>query len=121
MLTAREALKRMPSLSDATLRWLDQYQMGRFEVYVDTSAVAKEVTKVGRLGRQVVVAIMLVGVIVGSAIATAAIAIGKPEGAIWDFAGRVAFWGYGIATLVTLLLVLRLIWRWLRRQGTEED
>jgi hypothetical protein len=78
-------------------------------------------TKLGRLGRQVVVAIMLVGVIVGSAIAAAAIALGQPEGAIWDFAGRVAFWGYGIATVVTLLLVLRLIWRWLRRQGTEED
>jgi ubiquinone biosynthesis protein len=121
MLTAREALKRMPSLSDATLRWLDQYQKGRFEVYVDTSALSKEVNKIGRLGRQVVVAIMLVGVIVGSAIAAAAIALGQPEGVVWDFAGRVAFWGYGIATVVTLLLVLRLIWRWLRRQGPEED
>ena len=59
--------------------------------------------------------------IVGSAIATAAIAIGKPEEAIWDFASRVAFWGYGVATVVTLLLVLRLIWRWLRRQEPDKD
>jgi len=121
MLTAREALKHVPSLSDATLRWLDQYQKGRFEVYVDTSAAAKEVTKLSRIGRQVVVAIMLVGVIVGSAITSAAIAIGQPEGAVWQFAARVAFWGYGVATVVALFLVLRLIWRWLRHEAPEED
>ncbi len=121
MLTAREALKRMPSLSEATLRWLDQYQKGRFEVYVDTSALSKEVNKLSRLGRQVVVALMLVGVIIGSAITSGAIAIGNPEGKIWEYAGRVAFWGYGVATVVALLLVLRLIWRWLRHQTTDED
>jgi predicted unusual protein kinase regulating ubiquinone biosynthesis (AarF/ABC1/UbiB family) len=120
-LTAREALKRVPSLSDATLRWLDQYQKGRFEVYVDTSALSKEVTKLSRLGRQVVVAIMLVGVIIGSAIASAAIALGQPQGAVWNYVSKVAFWGYGIATAVTLLLVLRLIWRWLRRREPDED
>jgi cytochrome b561 len=64
---------------------------------------------------------MLVAVIIGSAITAAAVAIGKPEGAVWDFGGRVAFWGYGIGTIVAILLVLRLIWRWFRRQGPEED
>ncbi len=121
MLTAREALKRVPSLSDATLRWLDQYQKGRFEVYVDTSGLAKEVTKISRLGRQLVVAVMLVGVIIGSAIAAGAIAMSQPQGAAWEFASRVAFWGYGVATVVTLLLVLRLLWRWFRHQETDED
>jgi ubiquinone biosynthesis protein len=121
MATAREALKRLPSLSDATLGWLDQYQKGRFEVHVDTSALGKEVNKLSRLGRQIVVAIMLVGVIIGSAITAAAIAIGQPQGGIWDFAGRVAFWGYGIATVIAMLLVLRGIWRWLRHAPADED
>ena len=39
MMTARELLKRVPSLQEATLGWLDQYQKGRFEVYVDTSGL----------------------------------------------------------------------------------
>jgi ubiquinone biosynthesis protein len=121
MVTAREVVKRLPSLSDATLGWLDQYQKGRFEVHVDTSALAKEVNKISRLGRQVVIAVMLVGVIIGSAIAAAAIAVGQPEEAIWGFVSRVAFWGYGIATVVALLLVMRLIWRWLRHKEPEED
>jgi hypothetical protein len=59
--------------ADVTLRWLDQYQKGRFKVCADTSAMSKEVNKLGGLGRQIVVAIMLVGVIVDSAIAAAAI------------------------------------------------
>jgi predicted unusual protein kinase regulating ubiquinone biosynthesis (AarF/ABC1/UbiB family) len=120
MLTAREALKRLPSLSDATLGWLDQYQKGRFEVHVETSEVAKEVTKITRLGRQAVVAVMLVAVIVGSAITAAGIAIGNPQGGIWQFAAKVAFWGYCIGAVVAMLLALRGIWRWLRHKEEED-
>jgi uncharacterized protein YfaT (DUF1175 family) len=121
MLTAREVLKRVPSLTEATMGWLEQYQKGRLEVYVDTSAIAKEVTKLSRLGHQIVVAIMLVGVIIGSAVVAAAIAIGNPSGDIWYFASRLAFWGYGVATIIALLLLVRLIWRWLRHTESDLD
>ena len=70
MMTAREALNRLPSLSEATLGWLDQYQKGRFEVYVDTSGIDKSVEKLASFGRQVVIAMILVGMLIGSAIAT---------------------------------------------------
>ena len=63
-----------PSLSDATMSWLDQYQKGRFEVTVDTSQLSKEVGKLTRLGREIVIAVMLVGMLVGSAIASYGIA-----------------------------------------------
>ena len=39
---AREVFKRLPSIQEATVGWLDQYQKGRFEVTIDTSELAKE-------------------------------------------------------------------------------
>jgi len=114
MMTGRELLKRIPSLQDATLGWLDQYQKGRFEVYVDISGLAKEVDKLARFGRQVVIALMLVGMIVGSAIATSVIALVQPEDDVWRFASRLAYLGFVVPMIVAILIVLRLLWRWIR-------
>ena len=47
---AGQVLERVPTLTEATARWLDQYQKGRFEVTVDTSELSKEVQKLTRLG-----------------------------------------------------------------------
>jgi ubiquinone biosynthesis protein len=121
MMTAREAMKRLPSLQEATIGWLDQYQKGRFEVYVDTSALTKEVDKLARFGRQVVVALMLVGMIVGSAIATSVIAFIRPDEGAWGFAARLAFLGFVAPMIVAILLVLRLMWRWIRGQSPMGD
>jgi ubiquinone biosynthesis protein len=122
MMTAREALKRLPSLQEATVGWLDQYQKGRFEVYVDTSALTKEVDKLARFGRQVVVALILVGMIVGSAIATSVIAFVRPEeGGYWGFASRLAYLGFVVPMVVAIFMVLRLLWRWIRGQSPMED
>ena len=114
MATAREALKRLPSLQEATLSWLDQYQKGRFEVYVDTSALDKSVDRLSQLGRQVVVALMLVGMIVGSAIATSVLAFVQPTGGYWEFASGLAYLGYVVPMFVTVVIVLRLLWFWIR-------
>ncbi len=121
MMTAREALKRLPSLQEATIGWLDQYQKGRFEVYVDTSALTKEVDKLARFGRQVVVALMLVGMIVGSAIATSVIAFIQPDERVWGFASYLAYLGFVAPMVLAVLLVLRLMWRWIRGENPMGD
>jgi ubiquinone biosynthesis protein len=121
MMTGRELLKRIPSLQDATLGWLDQYQKGRFEVYVDTSALAKEVDKLARFGRQVVIALMLVGMIVGSAIATSVIAFIQPDDEVWGFASRLAYLGFVVPMIVAIFIVLRLLWRWIRGETALMD
>jgi ubiquinone biosynthesis protein len=121
MMTGRELLKRIPSLQDATLGWLDQYQKGRFEVYVDTSALAKEVDKLARFGRQVVIALMLVGMIVGSAIATSVIAFIQPDDEVWSFASRLAYLGFVVPMIVAIFIVLRLLWRWIRGETALMD
>ena len=121
MMTAREALKRLPSLQEATMSWLDQYQKGRFEVYVDTSALDKSVDKLDRLGRQVVIALMLVGMIIGSAIATSVIAFIQPDGRYWTFAARLAYLGFVVPMFVGVLIVLNLLWRWIRGESAMRD
>ena len=115
MSAGREVLKRIPTLSEATVRWLDQYQKGRFEVYVDTSSLAKEVNKISGLGRQLVLAIILVGMIVGSAIATSIMATQQQQGGLWDFLSKLAYLGYVVAMIVGAVYIVGLGWRLLRR------
>jgi ubiquinone biosynthesis protein len=121
MMSAREVVKRIPSLQDATIKWLDQYQKGRLEVYVDTSSLGKEVDKLALLGRQVVIAVMLVGMMVGSSIATSVLAFAEPEGRWWEFAFRLSYIGFVVAMAITIFILLRLIWRWIKRENPLQD
>jgi ubiquinone biosynthesis protein len=121
MMTAREALKRLPSLQEATIGWLDQYQKGRFEVYVDTSGLDKTVDRLGSLGRQVVIATILVGMLIGSAIATSVLASIEPEDQIWEFFFRLSYLGFVAAMGLAILIVLRLLWHWIRGETPSKD
>jgi ubiquinone biosynthesis protein len=120
-MVAREAAGNLPSLSEATMGWLNQYRKGRFEVYVDTSGVAKEVTKINHLGRQLVIALLVVGMVIGSAIATVGIGLGEFTGQYWDFIAQIAVLGYVFSSLIAAFIVLRLIWRWLRGSPADRD
>jgi ubiquinone biosynthesis protein len=120
-MVAREAAGNLPSLSEATMGWLNQYRKGRFEVYVDTSGVAKEVTKINHLGRQLVIALLVVGMVIGSAIATVGIGLGEFTGQYWDFIAQIAVFGYIFSSIMAGLIVLRLVWRWLRGSPADKD
>lgn len=118
---ARDALQQVPSLSVATASWLNQYRKGRFEVYVDTSALAKEVNKISNFGRQAVIAIILVGMIIGSAIATTVAATVPAEEGMWTVITRLAYLGYVFAMIIAAIIVLRLVWRWLKGKDADKD
>jgi ubiquinone biosynthesis protein len=113
-MAAREVFKRVPSIQEATTKWLDQYQRGRFEVTIDTSELTKEVDKLGGIGRQLVIGIMLVGMVIGSAIAASVVAITGTEDEIWDFIFRLAYFGYVFAMIIAAIIVIKLVWDWLR-------
>jgi ubiquinone biosynthesis protein len=115
-LSLREVLQRMPSLQDATVKWLDQYQKGRFELYVDTSGLGEELKKMRSFGRYVVIAIMLVGIIVGSSIAASVTVL---SGTIGTFLSQFALISYAVATVLAILIILLFMWRMLR--GRDED
>ncbi len=113
-MSAREVFQRIPSLQEATVKWLDQYQKGRFEIHLDTTAVSEEVRKVSRYGRLGVIALLLVGMLIGSAIASTVLVFNPVESPMWDLFFRIAYLGYVFAMLIAGLIVLRLIWRWMR-------
>ena len=117
----RQVAGNLPDLSQATSSWLKQYRKGRFEVHVDTSDLSQEVTKIGRIGRQAVVALILVGLIIGSAITTIGIGLGGFEGTIWRILTQIAILSYILSSIVAGIIVLRLVWRWLRGQDPATD
>jgi hypothetical protein len=121
MMSAREVMKRVPSLQEATIKWLDQYQKGRLEVYLDTSGLGKEVDKLAYFGRQVIIAVMLVGMIIGSSVATSVLALTEPQGRWWLLAFRLSFIGFVVAMSLTIFILLRLLWRWIRRESASMD
>jgi ubiquinone biosynthesis protein len=121
MASAGEVVERLPTLAGATAKWLDQYQKGRFEVTVDTSQLSKEVGKLTRLGREIVIALMLVGMLVGSAIASYGIAALELETSIWIAVGRLAVAGFILALVLSFIIVLRLVWRWFRGAAPDQD
>jgi ubiquinone biosynthesis protein len=118
---AREVFTNLPDLSLASVKWLNQYKKGRFEVTVDTSELAKEVDKVGKFGRQLVIAVLLVGMLIGTSIATGAIALSNQQGEFWDAMYQIVLIGFLFAMSVSILIILRLIWRWIRGYGFSED
>jgi ubiquinone biosynthesis protein len=121
MMSAREVVQRIPSLQDATIKWLDQYQKGRLEVYLDTSGLGKEVDKLTLMGRQVVIALMLVGLIVGSSITTSVLAFSETQGRWWVFAFRLSYVGFVVAMAIMIFILLRLLWRWIKRKNPLDD
>jgi ubiquinone biosynthesis protein len=113
-MAAREIFRRLPTIQEATVKWLDQYQKGRFEVNIDTTDLAKEVDKLGSIGRQIVIGIILVGMLVGSAIATSVLAYTGSDSEFWDFIFRIAYFGYIFAMVIAILIVSKLVWNWIR-------
>jgi ubiquinone biosynthesis protein len=113
-ITARQAMRELPSMETATLSWLNQYRKGRFEVYVDTSGLGTEVSKLNRIGRLLVIGIILAGMLVGSAIATIFLTQVQQVGDIWSVIGRLAYLGFLFSILLAAIIVLKLIWEWWR-------
>ena len=72
--SAREIVYRVPSLVDATTKWLDQYEQGRFSVHIDTSDLTPQVQELDKaLSKsmdRLVVGLVMAGWLIGAAIAS---------------------------------------------------
>lgn len=109
-LLAQDLVKELPSLKDATLGWLGMYRRGRFELHVDTTDIAKEVKTLRRMAQQIILGIVLVGMIVGSAIAASFSAVAGDLGSqLAQWALFVFFVSVGIAGIFVVILIYRLL------------
>lgn len=107
VLTLRELMQRAPSLSTALTSWLDQYMSGQFRIDLDTSDLNKELKNTRTIARQIILGIILVGMIIGSAIATSIPVLN--EDYYWSLLPVVAFSGYIFSMVVAAVFVIRLI------------
>jgi ubiquinone biosynthesis protein len=114
----REVVQRMPSLQDATMKWLDQYQQGRFELHLDANDLTDSLEKAQGVARQATVGLMLVGMIIGSAIAATVVTLSGDTSSIWP---NVALFGYVGSMIVAAIFVIILIWRLLRDKWREDE
>jgi ubiquinone biosynthesis protein len=103
---AGEVVQQLPSLEEATLKWLGMYQRGQFQLKLDTSQFDDTVSRLQGFGSQILVGIMLVGMIIGSAIAATMPAL---SGQFWSFVPRLAVLGYTVSMVLATVLILRLV------------
>jgi len=108
----REAVKRLPELQGASLKWLDNYQKGRFEVFVDTSGLAHSVDKFNISAERLMVGMILAGMLIGGAIALVAPA----ETEIGIYIKLAVLLIFVFAALIGLWLVFRILWRTFREE-----
>jgi hypothetical protein len=111
-LTARQALRQLPSLQSAAMSWLTQFRRGKFEVHVDMTGLGQEISRLNRIGRIAVIGILLAGMLIASSNATAFLAQVQQEGDIWSVVGQVAYLGYLFSMLAAVIIVAKLIWDW---------
>jgi ubiquinone biosynthesis protein len=108
--SAREVVYRLPTLVEATTKWLDQYEKGRFEVHIDTGDLDEQVESLSRGFNQainrLVMGLVLAGWIVGSAIASTF------EGEIGGFdLSKFAFYMFVAGAIVGAFVVVRGLWQ----------
>jgi ubiquinone biosynthesis protein len=111
----RDIMQRTPSLREATLKWLEQYHRGRFELYLDTSDLNRAIESTQQNVNQIIIGLLLIGMIIGSAIASSFSAL---TGEFGNFLTRLAFFGYAGSMIVAIVFVIVMLWRiW---KGTEQ-
>jgi ubiquinone biosynthesis protein len=109
MLVARQAAQNLPSAQEIAGLWIKQLRSGKFEVKLDTSDLDLQLDRVGRMALLGAVAMIIVGVLIGSAIAAT---VGT-SGSLAPIR-HIALVSYAVATAIALLVILVMGWRLLR-------
>jgi hypothetical protein len=92
------------------------YERGRFELHVDTSDLSKQERSLRRIAQQVIVGIVLVGIIIGSAIAAS---FTSGSGVVTQLS-EWALIAYFASTVVGAVLVAVILWNLLFRREEDE-
>ena len=102
-----EGLHAAPAYLRGLLSWRDQVKKGRITVYVDTSGLDRQMATVRSLVSMVVVAVLVAGALVGSAIASSV--FGEAEDPRVRFATQAGFFAsLGVAAVLVVIYLVRL-------------
>ena len=106
---AKELGRRAPTLESSALKWLDLLQQGKIVVEVDTSQLSASIEGVSGLGRQATVGLIVVGQLIGTAIAMSILL--QPALAAFTGLAYVAMIAFGVTLLVSFWVLFRMLLR----------
>jgi ubiquinone biosynthesis protein len=104
---SKELARRAPSMEEAALKWLDLFNRGKIVVEVDTSQLTRAVESVGGMGRQATTGLILVGMLIGTAIAM--IILLQPALTQFVSFGYMLIIAFGITLVVSFWFLFRVI------------
>ena len=102
----KELARRVPSLEGATLKWLDQYNKGKFVVEIDTTGLEKSISSVSDIGRQATVGVIVVGQLIGTAIVMAIML--QPSMTEFQGLAYLAMIAFAVTLIVSFVVLFRL-------------
>lgn len=108
----REAAQQLPSLESGATRWLENLKRGGIRVDLDTSSLDRQVAQLRGIAMLVTLGILIVGLVIGSAIAAG---IGGLEGSPLASMTTLALVVFAGASVVGAITVVYLLWRLIRR------
>ena len=106
---AKELGRRAPTLESSLLKWLDILQQGKIVVEVDTSQLSSSIDKVSGLGQQATVGLIVVGQLIGTAIAMSILL--QPALSAYTGLAYVAMIAFGVTLLVSFWVLFRVLLR----------
>jgi ubiquinone biosynthesis protein len=104
---SKELARRAPSLEESLLKWLDVDNQGRITVELDTSQLNDSVERVGGMGRQATVGIIVVGQLIGTAIAMTILL--QPALSAFTGVAYAAMIAFGITLIVSFWVLFRVL------------
>lgn len=110
--TAKQIVRRVPNLPDATMMWLDQYLSGKFTVHLDTSDLGQHVDNFGVSVRRLTAGLVMTGMIIGTAIVASQFLVFQSANASW-----LPIFAVGVF-VVMVSVGINVIWNMLR--GTSD-
>ncbi len=104
MRSAKEVIRRIPDLQQATMQWLNQYEKGKFEVEINTDELNERLDIFNVAAQRLAVGIVLLGMIIGSAFAT------NMEGQIFGIQlSHVAFALFVVSLIIGTTMSIRML------------
>jgi ubiquinone biosynthesis protein len=108
MKLAGQAVKEAPDYVKGLLSWRDQLKRGKFTLFLDTSSLDQQVSSLRSIASMVVVAVLVAGGMIGSAIA-ATVFDSTGNDALTDAANIGFFASLAIAAVLVAIFLRRLI------------
>jgi ubiquinone biosynthesis protein len=103
----KELARRAPTLDQSLIRWLDVINRGKLVVEVDTSDLGRSIGKVGAVGRQATIGLIVVGQLIGTAIVMAILL--QPSLSQYVGVAYAAMIAFGVTLFVSFVVLFRMV------------